>query len=72
MTPAPGRRPPPDEVYRAVSRVFAVIIAAFGLVILAVTISRGGSLGSVGIWLGLIFTGLGFGRLYLSLRGAKP
>jgi hypothetical protein len=71
MTPAPARRPPPDEVYRGVTRIFAVIIAAFGLVILAITISRGGSVGSVGIWLGLVFTGLGFGRLYLSLRGGE-
>jgi hypothetical protein len=66
---APRRRPPPDEVYRGVTRVFAVVIAAFGLLILAVTIANGGNAASIGIWLGLIFTGLGIARLYLSMRG---
>jgi hypothetical protein len=62
-------RPPPDEVYRGVTRIFAVVIAAFGLVIITVTLTNGGSAGSAGIWLGLLFTALGAGRLYLSLRG---
>jgi hypothetical protein len=62
---------PPDEVYRGVSRIFAVVITGFGLVIIAVTLAKGGNAGAAGIWLGLIFTALGAGRLYLSLRGDR-
>jgi len=63
-----SRRPAPDEVYTGVTRIFAVVIAVFGLVIVVVTLANGGNAGATGIWLGLIFTGLGLGRLYLSLR----
>ena len=59
---------PPDEVYRGVTRVFGVVIAGFGIVIIVVTLAHGGNAASSGIWLGLVFTALGLGRLYLSLR----
>jgi hypothetical protein len=64
-------RPPPDEVYRGVTRIFAVVIAGFGIAIIAITLSNGGNAGAAGLWLGLIFTGLGLGRLYLSLKGGE-
>ena len=64
MTPAP----PPDEVYRGVTRAFGVVIIGFGIAILIVTLSNGGSVGSVGIWFGILFIALGAGRLYLALR----
>ena len=64
MTPAP----PPDEVYRGVTRMFAVVITGFGIAIVVVTLANGGAAGSGGIWIGLVFTALGLGRLYLSLR----
>lgn len=60
--------PQPDEVYRGVTRVFAVLIVGFGITIMAVTIANGGGIGALGLWLGLGFTGLGAARLYLSLR----
>ncbi len=60
--------PPPDEVYRGVTRLFAVLIIGFGITIVAVTLAQGGGVGAIGLWIGLIFTGLGAGRLYLSLR----
>lgn len=63
-------RPAPDDVYRAVTRLFAVIIIGFGITIVAVTLARGGGVTAFGFWIGLIFAGLGGGRLYLSLRGA--
>lgn len=59
----------PDEVYRAVTRLFAVVILGFGLAILVVTIANGGGLFSTGVLLGVVFTALGGARLYLSLRG---
>ena len=63
--------PPPDEVYRGVTRAFAGIIVGFGIVIIVVTLANGGTAGSAGIWLGVVFLGLGLGRLYLSLRRSR-
>ena len=40
----------------------------FGVVIVVVTLTNGGTAGSSGLWLGLGFIGLGLGRLYLALR----
>ena len=64
--------PAPDEVYRGVTRLFAVLIVGFGVAIVAVTLANGGGPGSAGLWIGLLFTALGIGRLYLSLRGSGP
>jgi hypothetical protein len=58
----------PDEVYRAVTRLFAVIIVGFGVAIVVVTLANGGGPASFGFLIGLVFVGLGIGRLYLSLR----
>lgn len=60
--------PQPDDVYRAVTRIFAVVILGFGATIIAVTLAHGGGVTSSGLWLGLTFVGLGAGRLYLALR----
>ncbi len=62
-------QPPPDEVYRGVTRLFAAIIIGFGIVIIVITLVHGGNAAAGGVWIGLIFTALGAGRLYLSLRG---
>ena len=64
MSPAP----PPDELYRGATRMFAVVITGFGIAIVIVTLANGGAAASGGIWIGLVFTALGLGRLYLSLR----
>jgi hypothetical protein len=61
--------PAPDEVYRGVTQIFAVIIAGFGAAIVAVTLANGGGPASFGLWIGLLFLGLGLGRLYLAVRG---
>jgi RsiW-degrading membrane proteinase PrsW (M82 family) len=58
----------PDEVYRAVTRLFAAIIVGFGVAILAITLANGGGPTSFGFLIGLVFVGLGIGRLYLSVR----
>jgi len=60
--------PAPDEVYRGVTRFFAAIIVAFGLVIVAVTLVNGGGITSVGLFMGIGFVCLGAARLYLALR----
>lgn len=61
--------PAPDEVYRGVTRVFATLILGFGVAIVVITLANGGGIAATGLWIGLIFTALGAGRLYLSLRG---
>jgi hypothetical protein len=62
--------PPPDQIYRGVTRLFAVVIVGFGLAIVAVTLANGGGVTSFGLLIGLVFVALGAGRLYLSLRRA--
>jgi hypothetical protein len=64
----PRRRPTASQGYQAATRVFAVTIIGFGLVILIVTLAHGGGPLSTGLLLGLLFTALGAGRLYLSFR----
>ena len=63
-----GPRPSPSEGYRMATRAFSVVIIGFGLAILAVTLAEGGGPASTGVLLGVLFTALGAGRLYLSLR----
>jgi hypothetical protein len=58
----------PDQLYRTVTRLFAVVILGFGLAILVVTLINGGGVGWVGLWLGLLFVALGVARLYLAMR----
>jgi hypothetical protein len=59
---------PGDQLYRAVTRIFSVIIIGFGVAILAVTLARGASIGSAGIWIGLLFCAIGVARLVIALR----
>jgi len=61
----------PDQLYRAVTRIFSVIILGFGLVILVVTLANGGGVASAGLWLGLLFIGIGVARLYIALRSGS-
>lgn len=63
--------PAPDEVYRGVTRAFAVVIIGFGVAIVAVTLANGGGPTSFGLLIGVLFTALGAGRLYLALRRAR-
>ncbi len=48
--------------------MFAIVILVFGVTIVAVTLANGGGIAATGLWIGLLFTGLGAGRLYLSYR----
>jgi hypothetical protein len=47
-----------------------VVILGFGITIVIVTLANGGGVASFGFLIGVVFTALGAGRLYLSLR--KP
>jgi len=59
---------PGDQLYRAVTRIFSVIIIGFGMAILIVTFARGATIGSAGIWIGVLFCAVGGARLYIALR----
>jgi hypothetical protein len=58
----------PDQLYRAVTRIFSVLIIGFGVAILLVTFVGGGGVVSSGFWIGLLFTAIGTARLYIALR----
>ena len=60
--------PAPDEVYRGVTRLFAVLILLFGATIVVVTLAHGGGPAAFGVLIGILFCLLGAGRLYLSLK----
>lgn len=66
--PNEGERTTAEQVYRGTTRAFAVVICGFGIAMIVLTLVRGGGLGALGLWLGLVFTALGCGRLYLSFR----
>ncbi len=59
----------PDEVYRGVTLGFSVIIIAFGIVIVVRTLAGGGGPLSAGLLIGLLFVGIGAGRLYIAQKG---
>jgi hypothetical protein len=65
----PGDRGRLSEGYQLAVRIMSVTIIGFGLAIVVVTLARGGGPASTGVLFGLIFTGIGAGRLYVSLRG---
>ena len=60
--------PRPDEVYRGATRVMAAVILLFGILIVVLTLARGGGIAAAGLWIGLVFCALGAARLYLSYR----
>jgi hypothetical protein len=57
-----------SEGYQLATRIFAFTIICFGVAMLVVTLVNGGGPTSIGFLFGILFTGLGSGRLYLSLR----
>jgi uncharacterized membrane protein HdeD (DUF308 family) len=54
------------RLYRRSILVFGVLAIAVGIALLVETVAAGG--GSVGYLLGVLFIGLGIGRLYLLRR----
>ena len=58
----------PERLYRGSVRALSVVMLAFGLAILVVTLVAGGGPLSIGVLLGLAFVGVGAGRLWLASR----
>jgi hypothetical protein len=63
--------PAPDRVYRNLTLGFSVVIIAFGLVIVAITVAAGEGPISTGVLLGVLFLGIGGTRLYLAMRTTR-
>lgn len=57
-----------DSIYRVTTRISSAVILVIGLAMVVMTLANGGGAGAIGLWLGLLFSALGAGRLYLSLR----
>ena len=60
--------PPPRRAHRVATRVLSLAMVAIGLVLVAVTLSRGGGPLAVGIVVGILFVAAGGARLYLQAR----
>lgn len=61
----------PERIYSAAVRVFSLVLIAFGLVILVITLANGGGPLSIGLLMGVAFLGVGGARLWLSLRMSR-
>jgi hypothetical protein len=60
--------PDPREVHRAATRTMSVIMAVLGVVLLVLTIARGGGPLSIGTILGILFIAAGLLRLRAEAR----
>ncbi len=59
-----------DRAPITTTTVLSVVILLLGVAIVARTVSAGGGPFALGVLIGLLFCGLGAGRLYLARRGA--
>jgi hypothetical protein len=55
-----------QRVYRQSTRVFGVLMVLLGVALIVSTVVRGGGPTTYGVVLGIAFTLLGAGRLYLA------
>ncbi len=58
--------PDPQKLHRGATRLTSALLVVLGLLLVVSTLARGGGPLAVG----LLFCGLGAGRLYLARRGA--
>jgi hypothetical protein len=61
--------PTPRQVHRASTRVLSLLMVLVGVGLLVSTLARGGGPLAVGVVVGLLFCGVGVGRLWLEGRG---
>jgi hypothetical protein len=60
--------PEPERIYQGSVRAFSVVMLVLGAALLVTTLAAGGGPLSIGILLGLLFLGVGAGRLYVATR----
>jgi uncharacterized membrane protein HdeD (DUF308 family) len=61
--------PEPRQLRHTYTRVMSILMIVLGVVMLAVTLSSGGSPAATGILLGVLFIAAGVARLYIQNRG---
>lgn len=57
--------------YRNAVRAFSLVFVAIGLLLLVVTLARGGGPASVGVVMGVAFLAVGLGRLWAGSRAGR-
>jgi hypothetical protein len=62
--------PAPRNVHRASTRALSAAMVVIGVVLLVVTLTRGGGPFSIGVVMGVLFVAAGLSRLYIE-RGAS-
>lgn len=62
--------PEPDSpnLHRSSTRLLSAIMLLLGTAMIVSTLARGGGPLAIGLVMGVLFTGAGGGRLYVSLR----
>lgn len=61
-----------DRGYRTATQALSAVTAILGVLILAITIARGGGPLARGIVIGVALIALGAGRFYFAARRARP
>ena len=61
-----------ERVYRNTTRAFGLAICLLGVAMTVTALARGGGPLAVGVLVGVAFTLLGAGRLYLATRPDAP
>lgn len=61
----------PNSAYQGSVRALSVVFVVIGVAILAVTLANGGGPLAVGVLMGVAFTGVGAGRLWISSRTSR-
>jgi hypothetical protein len=60
--------PSPDRIYHGSVRALSSLFLVVGMVLLVVTLANGGGPLSVGVLIGVAFTAVGAGRLWIASR----
>jgi hypothetical protein len=61
----------PERIYSGSVRALSIVFIVLGLAILVSTLARGGGPISIGVLMGVVFVGVGCGRLYIASRMAQ-
>jgi hypothetical protein len=62
--------PPPRGLHRSSTRLLSAAMVVIGIVLLVVTLSRGGGAIAIGVVMGVLFVAAGASRLYIE-RGER-
>lgn len=57
-----------DQVYHGATRIFSLVFALIGVLLLVVTLANGGGPASIGFIMGILFVVVGIGRLWIARK----